>query len=30
VSGPVMESHLRAEPPAGTRKRWRFLTTAFR
>ena len=30
VSGPVLEAHERAEPRPGTRKRWRFLTTAFR
>jgi 1-acyl-sn-glycerol-3-phosphate acyltransferase len=30
VSGPVLEAHERAEPAPGTRKRWQFLTTAFR
>lgn len=28
VAGPVADLHRRAEPPAGTRKRWRWLTTA--
>jgi 1-acyl-sn-glycerol-3-phosphate acyltransferase len=30
VTGPVLEAHERVEPAPGTRKRWRFLTTAFR
>jgi 1-acyl-sn-glycerol-3-phosphate acyltransferase len=28
VAGPVADLHARAEPPPGTRKRWRWLTTA--
>lgn len=28
VAGPVSDLHARAEPPPGTRKRWRWLTTA--
>ena len=28
VAGPVAELHARSEPPPGTRKRWRWLTTA--
>jgi 1-acyl-sn-glycerol-3-phosphate acyltransferase len=28
VAGPVADVHARAEPPPGTRKRWRWLTTA--
>ena len=27
VAGPVADGHARAEPPPGTRKRWRWLTT---
>ncbi|MEO7664832.1 MAG: lysophospholipid acyltransferase family protein, partial [Candidatus Limnocylindrales bacterium] len=30
VAGPVLAAHDQVEPPPGTRKRWRFLTTAFR
>jgi 1-acyl-sn-glycerol-3-phosphate acyltransferase len=28
AAGPIADLHARAEPPAGTRKRWRWLTTA--
>jgi 1-acyl-sn-glycerol-3-phosphate acyltransferase len=28
VAGPVADAHARAEPPPGTRKHWRWLTTA--
>ena len=28
VAGPIADAHVRAEPPPGTRKRWRWLTTA--
>jgi 1-acyl-sn-glycerol-3-phosphate acyltransferase len=28
IAGPIADAHARSEPPTGTRKRWRWLTTA--